>query len=309
MSYPDSFTVAELKVKLKKRGLRTTGNKNELINRLMQEDPTGSWIQSCDEVGDSDENNDVSNHHDDDTSTSVANGTRYGFERHYEGGVSGVSASMIDDRERQNIQRELEISRKEKALAERELELVRRELATLQSEHLRQSTNREDSSVNNSDSSAIPQFFQSRVNITAIADLLHYFDGKSEDYETWEKQIRFLKTTYKLEDDLAKIILGMRLKGKAHEWFHSKPEYISLTFESLLVELRSMFCHRLNKMVIRRKFEDRIWKKNETFHEYVHEKIILGNRVPIDENELLDYVVEGIPDSALRDQARLQRFN
>lgn len=34
----------------------------------------------------------------------------------------------------------------------------------------------------------------------------------------------------------------------------------------------------------------------------------MGNRVPIDESELVEHVVDGIPDAVLRNQARIQGF-
>lgn len=42
--------------------------------------------------------------------------------------------------------------------------------------------------------------------------------------------------------------------------------------------------------------------------DYYHEKIIMANQVPIVKEELIDYLLEGIPDVRLRDQARMQRF-
>lgn len=149
---------------------------------------------------------------------------------------------------------------------------------------------------------------QPRANIAAIADLLSNFSGQSSDYEIWEKQVKLLKATYKLEDDAARILVGMRLKGKALEWLHSKSEYIAMTFDRLLDELKAMFHRRQSKVAIRKKFEERMWRKNETCHEYFHEKIIMGNRVPIDDSEILEYVIEGIPDEVLQNQARIQRF-
>lgn len=60
--------------------------------------------------------------------------------------------------------------------------------------------------------------------------------------------------------------------------------------------------------MLRKKFESRAWRKDESFHEYVHEKVIMGNCVPIDQDELVEQVVDDILDTMLRDQARLQRF-
>lgn len=101
----------------------------------------------------------------------------------------------------------------------------------------------------------------------------------------------------------------MRLKGKVLEWLHSKPELVEITVEALLCEIKTMFDHRPSRIVLRKKFEERMWKKGETFSDYVHQKIILGNRVPIDEEELVEYIIDGIPDRALRDQARLSGLN
>lgn len=40
----------------------------------------------------------------------------------------------------------------------------------------------------------------------------------------------------------------------------------------------------------------------------MHKKVIMGNRIPTESDELTDYVIEGIPDPALRDQAHIQRL-
>lgn len=55
-------------------------------------------------------------------------------------------------------------------------------------------------------------------------------------------------------------------------------------------------------------FEDRIWKRDETFADYHHEKIILANQVPISVNEIVSYLIHGIPNENLRNQIHLQKF-
>lgn len=74
-----------------------------------------------------------------------------------------------------------------------------------------------------------------------MADLLSDFDGTSSGFDTGERQLRFLKATYRLDDDGAKILIGMRLKKRASEWFHSRPEHIEMSFERLFEELGAMF--------------------------------------------------------------------
>lgn len=118
-----------------------------------------------------------------------------------------------------------------------------------------------------------------------------------------------MKDAYKLSDDLMKIMIGSRLKGKALEWLHSRSEYIAMPIDNLLRELRGMFQRRSNKILMRRQFEQRIWKRDETFSAYLHDKVIIANRIPIDNEEIMEYVIEGIPDPMLRDQARVQQLN
>ncbi|KYM95693.1 ATP-dependent RNA helicase glh-2 [Cyphomyrmex costatus] len=69
-----------------------------------------------------------------------------------------------------------------------------------------------------------------------------------------------------------------------------------------------MFGHRLGKFALRHKFEERKWKVGEAYREYHHDKIVLGNRLSLEEDELVEYVIEGIPNMRLRDHARMQRF-
>lgn len=281
MKDPTKYKVEALKEMLKRHNLSTAGTKNELICRLMEADPNGEWLREDDEEP-RDRRDDA-----EDVSQAGVSGTQ-----------QGISTRLS----------EIELYGREKEIARCELELARREIEMLrQNQRTEHVANNENQNVNN-DIVRI-RSIQSKISVTAIADLLGYFDGKSGHYETWENQIRLLKTTYQLEDDSARLIIGMRLKGKALEWIHSKPEYVAMSFDALLGELRSMFQHRQSKVALRKKFEDRMWKKEETFHEYVHEKIITGNRVPIDSDEMLEYIVEGIPDDALRDQARIQRFD
>ena len=50
-----------------------------------------------------------------------------------------------------------------------------------------------------------------------------------------------------------------------------------------------------------------MWKKEESFSEYLHQKIILGNRVSVND-KIVEYIIEGIPDPVLRNLARAQKI-
>lgn len=70
-----------------------------------------------------------------------------------------------------------------------------------------------------------------------------------------------------------------------------------------------MFDQLLGRLEARRQFEHCQWKRNETFADYCHRKIILGNRVPTSDDEMVDYIIEGIPYEDLRNQDRISSFS
>ena len=100
----------------------------------------------------------------------------------------------------------------------------------------------------------------------------------------------------------------MKFTGAAHRWFHSKPDFVEKTTNELLEEMGSMFQHKVSKMALRRRFESRRWHSSEAFSEYFHEKRILANQVSLSEEEMIEYIIDGIPDIQLQNQARLQKF-
>ncbi|XP_011858668.1 PREDICTED: uncharacterized protein LOC105556196 [Vollenhovia emeryi] len=253
-----TLSVAQLKEFLRARGLSVSGTKAELLARLTEADPTGDWRAP---------------------NTSDANDS------------AGDDGCLEDDM----CRREVEIYRREKEIAERELELARREIALLRESRdpSQADRGRQEEIVERGNN--LPALPRARLNLTAIADLLADFDGSPDGFDVWEKQIRLLKTTYQLDNDHTRILVGMKLKKRALEWFHSKPEFIGMTFDVLMSELRTMFGHRQSKITTRRRFGGRIWKKNETFREYVHDKVIMGNRVPIAADEIIEHVIDGIP--------------
>ncbi|XP_076660361.1 uncharacterized protein LOC143363699 [Halictus rubicundus] len=266
-----TLTVSELRDILKDCGLPTAGVKSELIARLAAYDPTGGLTKVTHASDDLDRLEDNEKHTD---------GTRDEMERN---------------------RRELDLCRREKAILEREMELARREIALLRGGQPRDAPERASSptAVNT----------RGRMSVKSVAELLGYFDGKSEDYPTWEKQVKILQTSYRLGDDETKVLIGMRLRGKAQEWMHSRPDFLELRAHELLFEFEQMFYRRPSKVLVRKQFQERVWRREELFEDYLHYKLIKANRIPIDDQiELVDHVIEGIPDPALKIQARMHCF-
>jgi hypothetical protein len=102
-----------------------------------------------------------------------------------------------------------------------------------------------------------------------------------------------------------RILIGTRLRGKALAWLHSADEHMMLSSEEQLKGLEAMFDRHIDSMVLYDKFRAHKWRKDESFSEYMHEKIILGNRVPIAEKEMLGFIIEGIPHWGLQTNIRV----
>jgi len=109
-----------------------------------------------------------------------------------------------------------------------------------------------------------------------------------------------------LNKDAIKILLSSRLKGKAQEWFHSTP---ALTVHELFEQMDRMFNNRKSKLELRRNFEKRPWQQAESFSAYFHAKTVLANKASIAQDELVDYLIDGIPDNRMKDQVRIQQFS
>lgn len=195
--------------------------------------------------------------------------------------------------EMEMLRREMELMRRERDLAKKEIELMQRER-----ELLRNSPGT-DSTVSS----------RPNVSIKAVGDLVSHFDGSNDAYYIWKQQIQLLRSTYELDDNTTKILIGTKVKDKALRWLHSRPEHIRMDADSLLTEMGRMFDHRPNKLLLRKKFEERKWKSGESFGDYHHDKIIMANNASIPEDEIIDYVIDGIPDVQLQNQARMQRFD
>lgn len=179
----------------------------------------------------------------------------------------GATGVTVNEETLSAMEEQLNRHVRDKRVLEEELNVLRQEIESLRVQSW--STSRVTNVRAEAESRPVQQ---PKISISAIAELLATFDGTTGNFEAWERQLRMLKRTYKLDDEHAKIIIGMRLKGKALEWLHSKPEFVEISVEALLCELKTMFDHRPSRIVLRKKFEERVWKKGETFSDYVHQK-------------------------------------
>ena len=120
--------------------------------------------------------------------------------------------------------------------------------------------------------------------------------------------MEILHNTHQLDDSAVKILINLRLKDKALKCFQSKPSHFGMSATELLEAMKGVFDHRPSKLALRRVMEARTWKTNETFCDYYIEKLTLENRINVDSEELIDLLIDGIPNTRLRDQARMNYY-
>lgn len=147
-----------------------------------------------------------------------------------------------------------------------------------------------------------------RLQPKALSELLSEFSGAEDTFQIWKKQFDLIRVTYQLDDGMARILIEMRLKQNALQWFHSRLEHLEISVDELIDKMRIMFDHRPMRMDLRKKFEEKTWCSGETFSNYFFNKTILANKISVDEDELIDYIIDGISDETIRNQARIQRF-
>lgn len=189
--------------------------------------------------------------------------------------------------------RETDLLMRERDLMQREIDLLRRE-----NEVLRTSPRSNASSVTS----------RATINIKNVGDLLNEYNGSGEDFERWRTQVNLLCNMYELDDNASKILVGSKLRGKALAWYRSRAEYLSMSLDKLFTEMEPMFNQPLGWLESRRRFESRKWQKSESFSDYCHNKVTLGNQVPIANDEFIDYIIDGIPSENLQNQARMNSF-
>ncbi|GJQ88015.1 hypothetical protein Trydic_g12939 [Trypoxylus dichotomus] len=117
-----------------------------------------------------------------------------------------------------------------------------------------------------------------------------------------------VKRIYKVAGDKMLLTIINKLGGMARDWFHSKPEHALLALEMLKSEMVKMYKSREGKITTTKKFEARRWKKSEKFVTYFHEKVLLENRIGLVEDDLINYIIDGIDNSILQTQAKMKEF-
>lgn len=76
----------------------------------------------------------------------------------------------------------------------------------------------------------------------------------------------------------------------------------------LLDKMVGTYNQRFSMLTLQKYFEERTWRANEIFADYLYEKVTLINKTTISETEVLEYTIDGISDVRVGSQAKMHRF-
>lgn len=132
--------------------------------------------------------------------------------------------------------------------------------------------------------------------------------GDKSDASFWTELLFKVRDKYCLNDEVLRAVFATKLGGKAKEWFQSQLDGATADINELIRRFKEIFTDRESKLTIRRRFESRKWQFGETFSEYYTDKLILGERAAVSEQEFVEYAVDGIPDRRIREMAIMNQF-
>ncbi|XP_049306034.1 uncharacterized protein LOC125776637 [Bactrocera dorsalis] len=145
------------------------------------------------------------------------------------------------------------------------------------------------------------------IPLEMVKDLLPEYEG-GPNFNIWIQQLRSAGKVFNLDHSALRAVMISKLKGSARVWLHARPLFITENIDSLVAEMQAVFAPTHNKLLLRKQFEARKWSVGETFQKYYNEKVLLSDLLNMDECELIDHIVEGMPDEQLRNQAYIQCY-
>ncbi|XP_055921593.1 uncharacterized protein LOC129952793 isoform X2 [Eupeodes corollae] len=307
------YTVSQLKAWLSALGLRTSGNKAELVLRLLEvpqqlRNNTESVTNTDEDDGENNETeNEAEGNEDNDDENGAENDSNVD-DGDEEDELEGENEIVADKNgEKKKNEAVAEKNKKKSAYdnkrMEKEIELLKREMELKKREN--EMLKKENEYLKNDRQTSVERKGE---NIGQIKDLIGSFGGTGDSFEHFEKQLRNIRAAYELNDSSMRILISLKLKDKALRWFHSKDNIVTVVFDELMAEMKQIFDDRSSQVQQKRVFELKKWLQNETFQDYFQEKIILGNRLQMREGEIIEYILEGIPDERLISSAKLQCF-
>ncbi|XP_046804820.1 uncharacterized protein LOC124419434 [Lucilia cuprina] len=310
------YTTSQLRHWLQQLGLPSTGTKNTLLIRLNEvpADKRGECPMEADEPpGDNDcvevEDESRPNNNDRNTSENECGKENDRMQQNEVNDRAVTGNVEMRDFVSDLLRKELDLIKREKELLHRENEVLK---LIVESEKKRQTVEKAEDAEKYIAEEELPTTSKAtknemKVSFNILKEMIPEYDDTMLP-EMWIEQFKNITKAYNADGCTIKTLLMCKLKGKAQIWLHLKPNFVNESAENILEHMKENFCTKENKLAMRRKFEARKWKYEEHFIDYYNEKVMLSGKIGIEDDELIDQIIEGIPDYQLRIQASLQCY-
>lgn len=148
------------------------------------------------------------------------------------------------------------------------------------------------------------------VKLDELSTFMPFFSGSpSEDVNFFINTVEQTRKTFNVEDEVMKLLVFKHLQNNAKVWLSSQEDLFTKSYLEVLNLIKTTFTFEISTFELRRKLELRKWTPEETFLDFFVAKRNLAMPLRINEAELIDYVIEGIPDRHLKNQAKMSGFS
>ena len=142
-----------------------------------------------------------------------------------------------------------------------------------------------------------------------LNNVLPEFSGNdNESVQNFRTVVEHFQALVPADEMIWKLALFQKVKGKAREWLYAQPNFAVMTTNEILANLTTIFGIQESRFEKMEKFRRRRWKHEENFVAYYQSKITLATSLNLSPLETVDYLIEGIPDNRLRNQAKMHNF-
>lgn len=136
-----------------------------------------------------------------------------------------------------------------------------------------------------------------------------YGKNTDDDVEVWLARVDEIKKAYEVSDPIIKVLATKQLNGRARDWYDYTEGTIAMEWEELKIAMTRMFASHESHVSLIRKMESRVWKPGEKFSTYLFDKLKLMNKLRLQEQDKIQYIIQGVHDYVLKTQLLASKSN
>ncbi|XP_049318244.1 uncharacterized protein LOC125780300, partial [Bactrocera dorsalis] len=137
---------------------------------------------------------------------------------------------------------------------------------------------------------------QQQFTLKDLGDCVNVFSGEgSVDIRGWVSEFENNAEIVKW-NDLQRFVYGKQLLRGAAKLFVRSQNNLN-SWEALKLSLINEFGRKLSSADVHRLLKNRRKQANETFREYLYHLMEVGKQISLDEESIIDYFIEGVPDT------------